>query len=156
MRVQPHLPSNPLVATTMASFGSARWACSAANRPAPPEPRIRISVVARSIAMTPHCTAFPTREPYSQWLTSFGNLKSSVWHLNHFRQPPKPTYPAHKCQEQDDPKKFLYPCSSDLPGINERYADRLNIAGVARNQGEAVADCRGRNQCIDHRTTPGG
>src|ERR1700719_3577771 len=64
MRVQPHLPSNPLVATTMASFGSARWACSAAKRPAPPEPRIRISVVARSIAMAPHCTAFPKREPY--------------------------------------------------------------------------------------------
>src|ERR1700730_18066700 len=63
MRVQPHLPSNPLVATTMARLGSARWACSAANRPAPPEPRIKISVIARSIAMAPHCTAFPKREP---------------------------------------------------------------------------------------------
>src|SRR5471032_2851613 len=44
MRVQPHFPSRPLTATVIDSEGSALWACSAANRPAPPEPRIRMSV----------------------------------------------------------------------------------------------------------------
>src|SRR3989337_1008255 len=44
MRVQPHLPSRPLTATMIVSEGSAWCACSAANRPAPPEPRIRMSV----------------------------------------------------------------------------------------------------------------
>src|SRR5271165_7104060 len=51
MRVQPHLPSRPLLATTISRSGLALNACSAANRPAPPEPRIRMSVVRRSIAM---------------------------------------------------------------------------------------------------------
>ena len=35
----------------MSSAGSAAWACKAANRPAPPEPRIKTSVVSRSSAM---------------------------------------------------------------------------------------------------------
>src|SRR5229473_6141437 len=48
MRVQPHLPSRPLVATVMSSTGFAAWACSAANSPAPPDPRIRMSVCIRS------------------------------------------------------------------------------------------------------------
>src|SRR3954463_7417254 len=44
MRVQPHLPSSPLTATVMDRPGSAWWAWRAANNPAPPEPRIRMSV----------------------------------------------------------------------------------------------------------------
>src|SRR5688572_29947814 len=44
MRVQPHLPSSPFTATVTASSGAALCACNAANRPAPPEPRIRMSV----------------------------------------------------------------------------------------------------------------
>src|SRR5918996_5040661 len=44
MRVQPHLPSRPFTATVTESSGAALCACSAANRPAPPEPRIRMSV----------------------------------------------------------------------------------------------------------------
>src|SRR5262249_53952330 len=44
MRVQPHLPSSPLTATVIESDGSALCACSAAKSPAPPEPRIRMSV----------------------------------------------------------------------------------------------------------------
>src|SRR5271166_3938549 len=51
MRVQPHLPSNPLLASVMSRSGSALQACSAANSPAPPEPRIRMSVLSRSSAM---------------------------------------------------------------------------------------------------------
>src|SRR5438045_6257760 len=50
MRVHPHLPSRPLTAIVIASDGSACCACSAANRPAPPAPRIRISVESRRIA----------------------------------------------------------------------------------------------------------
>src|SRR5687767_11600093 len=44
MRVQPHLPSSPFTATVMEACGAALWACSAANSPAPPEPRIRMSL----------------------------------------------------------------------------------------------------------------
>src|SRR5690606_3279130 len=44
MRVQPHLPSRPFTATAMRSSGSALCAWSAAKRPAPPDPRIRMSV----------------------------------------------------------------------------------------------------------------
>src|SRR5262249_48998237 len=51
MRVQPHLPSNPLVAMVTSRSGSALSACSAANNPAPPEPRIKMSVARRSTAM---------------------------------------------------------------------------------------------------------
>src|SRR5688572_19347147 len=47
MRVQPHLPSSPFTAMVMASDGSAWCACSAANSPAPPEPRMRMSVFSR-------------------------------------------------------------------------------------------------------------
>ena len=36
------------MATVMSSSGLAWWACSAANRPAPPEPRIKMSVLSRS------------------------------------------------------------------------------------------------------------
>src|ERR1700730_1733460 len=48
MRVQPHFPSRPLVATVTSRSGLALSACSAANRPAPPEPRIKMSVLSRS------------------------------------------------------------------------------------------------------------
>src|SRR5438874_13721706 len=48
MRVQPHFPSRPLVATVTCSAGSAWCACNAATNPAPPEPRIRMSVWSRS------------------------------------------------------------------------------------------------------------
>src|SRR5262249_24349889 len=51
MRVQPDLPSNPLAATVTSRSGSALSACSAANNPAPPEPRIKMSVARRSTAM---------------------------------------------------------------------------------------------------------
>src|SRR5215467_569582 len=51
MRVQPHLPSNPLVALVTSRSGSALSACSAANNPAPPEPRIKMSVARRSTLM---------------------------------------------------------------------------------------------------------
>src|SRR6185436_18580787 len=47
MRVQPHLPSSPFTATVIDSSGATLCACSAANNPAPPEPRIRMSVSAR-------------------------------------------------------------------------------------------------------------
>src|SRR5215213_8504883 len=43
MRVQPHFPSRPLTATVTSSSGAAFFACSAANSPAPPAPRIRMS-----------------------------------------------------------------------------------------------------------------
>ena len=38
------MPSSPFTAIVMCSFGFASWACSAANKPAPPEPRINTSV----------------------------------------------------------------------------------------------------------------
>src|SRR6516162_7143587 len=44
MRVQPHLPSSPFTATVTCRCGAARLACSAAKRPAPPDPRTRMSV----------------------------------------------------------------------------------------------------------------
>src|SRR5882724_1610978 len=49
MRVQPDLPNSPLTATVMASPGACLWACSAAKSPAPPAPRIRMSVERRFI-----------------------------------------------------------------------------------------------------------
>src|SRR5688500_3424267 len=49
MRVQPHLPSRPFTATVMDRPGSAWCACSAANSPAPPEPRMRMSVLSLRI-----------------------------------------------------------------------------------------------------------
>src|SRR5712671_2494583 len=48
MRVQPHFPSRPLLATVMSRSGLALCACNAANSPAPPEPRIKTSVSRRS------------------------------------------------------------------------------------------------------------
>src|SRR5687767_13847817 len=51
MRVQPHLPRSPFTATVMERLGSAWFACSAANRPAPPEPRIRMSVFSRRMCI---------------------------------------------------------------------------------------------------------
>src|ERR1700689_3570334 len=45
MRVQPHLPSKPLLTMVMSRSGFAFKACSAANSPAPPAPKIRISVL---------------------------------------------------------------------------------------------------------------
>src|SRR6185436_7895679 len=47
MRVQPHLPRRPFTAMVMESDGFFRCACSAAKRPAPPEPRISMSVLSR-------------------------------------------------------------------------------------------------------------
>src|ERR1700688_3231782 len=52
MRVQPHLPSSPLLTTVMSRSGFAFNACSAANSPAPPAPRIKISVLRCSTFMT--------------------------------------------------------------------------------------------------------
>src|SRR5262245_61469747 len=52
MRVQPLFPSSPLLATVMSRLGFALWACSAANSPAPPAPRIRISVLRRSTCIS--------------------------------------------------------------------------------------------------------
>src|SRR4051794_20764029 len=49
MRVQPHLPSNPLTAIVTSSSGAAFLACKAANSPAPPAPRMRMSVSRLSI-----------------------------------------------------------------------------------------------------------
>src|SRR5499426_1484704 len=46
--VQPHFPSRPLLATVTSRSALALSACSAANRPAPPEPRIKMSVLSRS------------------------------------------------------------------------------------------------------------
>src|SRR5271168_1576760 len=51
MRVQPHLPRSPLLATVMSRSGFALCACSAANNPAPPEPRIKMSVLSCSRLM---------------------------------------------------------------------------------------------------------
>src|SRR5256712_1059718 len=51
MRVQPHFPSKPLLTTVTSRSGLALCACSAANRPAPPEPRIKMSVLSRSRVM---------------------------------------------------------------------------------------------------------
>src|SRR5262245_44547715 len=48
MRVQPHFPSKPLLATVTSRSGLTLSACSAANSPAPPEPRIKMSVSSRS------------------------------------------------------------------------------------------------------------
>src|SRR6185295_15953526 len=54
IRVQPHLPSKPFTATVIESSGAARCACSAANKPAPPAPRIRRSVSSvRTVAPQP-------------------------------------------------------------------------------------------------------
>src|SRR5712691_2806761 len=50
MRVQPHLPSRPLTAMVTSRSGAAFLACSAANRPAPPAPRMRTSVSSWFIA----------------------------------------------------------------------------------------------------------
>ena len=51
MRVQPHLPSSPLTAMVIDSDGLAACACSAANRPAPPDPRMRMSVRRRRMLL---------------------------------------------------------------------------------------------------------
>src|SRR5262245_65042941 len=51
MRVQPHLPSSPLLTTVISRSGLALCTCSAANSPAPPAPRIRMSVSRRSRVM---------------------------------------------------------------------------------------------------------
>src|SRR5215469_6501731 len=45
MRVHPHLPRSPLLATVTSRSGLALIACNAPNSPAPPEPRIRMSVL---------------------------------------------------------------------------------------------------------------
>src|SRR5262245_34159652 len=49
MRVHPHLPSRPFTATVIDACGAALCACRAAKRPAPPEPRMRMSVEASRI-----------------------------------------------------------------------------------------------------------
>src|ERR1700692_4687124 len=53
MRVQPHLPSKPLLTMVMSRSGLPFEACSAANSPAPPAPRIRMSVLRRSTFIRP-------------------------------------------------------------------------------------------------------
>src|SRR5829696_5084782 len=55
MRVQPHFPSRPLTAIVTSSSGAAFLACSAANSPAPPAPRMRMSVerVGRALMLRP-------------------------------------------------------------------------------------------------------
>src|SRR6056297_2195615 len=51
MRVQPLLPIRPLTASvTFVPWGAVCLACNAANSPAPPVPRIRISVSCRSMS----------------------------------------------------------------------------------------------------------
>src|SRR5579864_4889222 len=60
MRVQPHLPSKPLLTMVMSRSGLAFWACSAANSPAPPLPRIRMSVLRRSTFM--RASEYPRQE----------------------------------------------------------------------------------------------
>src|SRR5215475_5418221 len=49
MRVHPDSPSRPLTQMRIATCGLASKACRAANNPAPPLPRIRISVLMTSI-----------------------------------------------------------------------------------------------------------
>src|SRR5437870_13627002 len=73
MRVQPHLPSRPFTATVIESCGAALCACSAANRPAPPEPRIRMSVsrVFGTIGWRARPRPGPDL-PYAQTLQCFG------------------------------------------------------------------------------------
>src|SRR6266403_976085 len=51
MRVQPHLPSSPFTATVTSSAGAVFFACNAANSPAPPAPRMRMSVSTRRSSM---------------------------------------------------------------------------------------------------------
>src|SRR4029077_14615026 len=60
MRVQPHLPSSPLLTMVMSRSGLAFWACNAANSPAPPEPRMRMSVLRRSTFM--RASKYPRQE----------------------------------------------------------------------------------------------
>src|ERR1700722_19943012 len=64
MRVQPHLPSSPLLATVMSRSGFAFKACSAPNSPAPPEPRIRMSVLRCSTFMASSEYAHEKQETY--------------------------------------------------------------------------------------------
>src|SRR5579872_6801967 len=52
MRVQPHLPRSPLLATVTSRSGLALTACNAANRPAPPAPRIKMSVLRCSMVIS--------------------------------------------------------------------------------------------------------
>src|SRR5580700_4777267 len=61
MRVQPHLPSKPLLTMVMSRSGFAFKACSAANNPAPPAPRIRMSVL--------RCSTFirPSKHPHQKY-----------------------------------------------------------------------------------------
>src|SRR6185437_12724892 len=59
MRVQPHLPSRPFTAIVTCSCGAARLAWSAAKRPAPPEPRTRMSVRMRFMLGKLDSTASP-------------------------------------------------------------------------------------------------
>src|SRR5437773_10674046 len=49
MRVQPLFPSPPLLTSVRSSNGSRQNACSAAINPAPPAPRMRMSVENRSL-----------------------------------------------------------------------------------------------------------
>src|SRR4051794_24449679 len=58
IRVQPHLPSSPFTATVTSSAGAVFFACSAANSPAPPAPRIRMSVSMRRISTSRRSNAF--------------------------------------------------------------------------------------------------
>src|SRR5438270_705292 len=58
MRVQPLLPSMPFETSRIFSEGSLQNACSAAIRPAPPVPRIRISALILSLTRQTPCRQF--------------------------------------------------------------------------------------------------
>src|SRR5262245_35931441 len=49
MRVHPARPRSPFTTTVTESFGSRSAACSAAHSPAPPAPRIRMSLSTTSV-----------------------------------------------------------------------------------------------------------
>src|SRR5439155_23883821 len=76
MRVHPARPSNPLTATAIDSRGERSAACSAAQRPAPPAPRIRMSVSRLSIVKSAvierrirGARVAASRQDYSVWRT---------------------------------------------------------------------------------------
>src|SRR3954464_6566370 len=62
MRVQPHLPRSPFTATAIAAWGAALCVCRAATRPAPPEPRIRMSVSSERTAPSEHLDRHRNRD----------------------------------------------------------------------------------------------
>src|SRR5713226_9730294 len=88
MRVQPHFPSKPLLATVTSRSGLALCACSAANSPAPPEPRIKMSVSRRSrvMGLSEHFPekACPGLDP--GWVPVFRRKCDQIENLEHARE----------------------------------------------------------------------